>query len=66
MSQSGKCKDNLNFRAHFGAAEKNEVITNVSNFDEKKCSTAQSFILKEVTSYKICILMRMSAKCRNF
>ena len=25
MSQSGKCKDNLNFRAHYGAAEKNEA-----------------------------------------
>ena len=25
MSQSGKCKDNLNFCAHYGAAEKNKA-----------------------------------------
>ena len=25
MSQSGKCKDNLNFHMHYGAAEKNEA-----------------------------------------
>ena len=31
----------------------NVLITGESNFDEKKCSTAQSFIRKEVTSYKI-------------
>ena len=24
MSNSGKCKDNLNFRAHYGPAEKNQ------------------------------------------
>ena len=26
MSQSDKCKDNLNFSAHYGAAEKNEAL----------------------------------------
>ena len=24
--QSGKCKDNLNFSVHYGAAEKNEAL----------------------------------------
>jgi hypothetical protein len=27
--------------------------------DKKKCSTAQSFICKDATSYKICILAAM-------
>ena len=34
----------------------NVLIRELSNFDDWKCSTQQSFILKEVTSYKIGIL----------
>ena len=35
----------------------NVLITGESNFDEKRCPTTQRFIRKELTSYKICILV---------
>ena len=35
----------------------NVLITGESTFDEKSVPTAQSFIRKKVTSYKICILV---------
>ena len=34
----------------------NVLITGESTFDEKSVPTAQSFIRKKVTAYKICIL----------
>ena len=56
MSQSGKYKDNLNFSAHYGAAEKNdEKVKELLRKIKKKVAvgfSVSSSLLKEKQKFK--------------